>query len=157
MEYMEHNAGARYMDLLGKARKCYSRALEPVCRKWNLTRNALDVLLFLYNNPGFDRAADIVSHRGIAKSHVSLSVMDLEKKRLLTRCFGGGDRRNTHLKLTEAGYSIAREGCLAQERYFAALYQGISETELEQWRRMLEIVCANMERMDQEAVRERNM
>ena len=39
-----------YFDILGKAQKVYSKQLEPVCRKWELTRSELDVLLFLLNN-----------------------------------------------------------------------------------------------------------
>ena len=34
-----------------RAQKSYSRLMEPVCKKWNLTHNELDVLLFLANNP----------------------------------------------------------------------------------------------------------
>lgn len=147
---MMFDSGARCFDLMGKARKSYSRALEPVCRKWNLTRNALDVLLFLINNPEYDRAVDIVTRRGIAKSHVSLSVMDLERRGLLTRRSGQGDRRMAHLMLTEAGTAVAREGQAAQERYFKALCRGISQTELEQWRHIMETICANLDQLEQD-------
>lgn len=149
-------AGAHYLDLIGRARKSYSHALEPVCRKWDLTHNALDIVLFLYNNPEYDRAADIVSRRGIAKSHVSLSVMGLERRGLLTRCLCGEDRRTAHLKLTQDAATIAREGREAQERFFAALYQGISETELEQWRHMMEKMRANMEQIERDAALKRS-
>ena len=64
-----------YFDAMSKAKKEYSRCLEPVCRDFGLTQNELAVLLFLRNNPGLDRAADIVSCRSIAKSHVSLDAV----------------------------------------------------------------------------------
>ena len=67
-----------YFEAMGLAKKEYSRYLEPVCRHFRLTQNELAVVLFLYNNPGRDRAADIVSCRGIAKSHASLAVSNLE-------------------------------------------------------------------------------
>ena len=54
-----------YFDAMSKAKKEYSRCLEPVCRDFGLTQNELAVLLFLRNNPNLDRAADIVSCRGI--------------------------------------------------------------------------------------------
>ena len=56
-----------------RAQKSYSRLMEPVCKKWDLTHNELDVLLFLANNPEQNRAADIVRGRGMSKGHVSLS------------------------------------------------------------------------------------
>lgn len=147
---MDYCTGVHYFEFISKARKGYSHALEPVCRQWNLTRNALDVLLFLYNQPEYDRAVDIVSRRCIAKSHVSLSVMDLEHRGLLTRHFVEGDRRTAHLKLTDGGVAIARQGRAAQQHYFDALFSGISEAEMEQWRRMIERVFANMEQMERD-------
>ena len=43
-----------------RAQKSYSRLMEPVCKKWDLTHNELDVLLFLANHPGQDTARDVV-------------------------------------------------------------------------------------------------
>ena len=73
---MEKNAFARfnYFDTIARAQKGYARLLEPICKKWDLTRNELDVILFLANNPDYDRAVDIVNNRGLSKSHVSLSI-----------------------------------------------------------------------------------
>ena len=134
-------------DILQKAQKGYGRALEPTCRQWALTRNEMDVLLFLYNNPQYDRAADIVVCRGISKSHVSLSVNNLEGRGLLRR-FVSDDRRTAHLKLTEQGRAIAQEGREAQRSYFAELYRGITQEEVDQWRRITQKVCENIESFD---------
>ena len=87
-----------YFDSLHQAQKAYARILEPVCVQWNTTRNELDILLFLFNNPGLDRAADIVNHRGITKSHVSLSVATLEARGLLLRRADPADKRIIHLR-----------------------------------------------------------
>ena len=119
-----------YFDILGKAQKVYSKQLEPVCRKWELTRSELDVLLFLLNNPEFDRATDIVTHRGMAKSHVSLSVTSLADRQLLSREFSAADRRTAHLILTEAGRIIAEEARIAQNQFFELIYSGIPREEL---------------------------
>ena len=105
-----------YFDILGKCKKVYATHLEPLCKKWELTRSEVDVLLFLYNNPGHDRAADIVAHRGIAKSHVSLSVANLEQRQLLCRNFDPADRRAAHLELTEAGQKIAARARKLQDK-----------------------------------------
>ena len=40
-----------YFDTVARAQKGYARLLEPICKKWDLTRNELDVILFLANNP----------------------------------------------------------------------------------------------------------
>lgn len=142
---MEQFSIARYSDALGKARRSYARFLEPVCRAWSLTRCEVDILLFLYNNPSFDRAADIVEHRGIAKSHVSLGVGSLTERALLERSGPQGDRRATHLKLTQAGEKIARQAHAVQREYFSRIFAGVSEEELALWQSMIDRVCDNLD------------
>ena len=137
-----------YFDILGKCKKVYAAHLEPLCKQWDLTRSEVDVLLFLYNNPEFDRAADIVARRGMAKSHVSLSVVTLEQRGLLERVFSTSDRRTAHLKLTHNGREIAAEGRSLQDRFFAQLYQGVSNEELLLWEKISEQIRSNVEMIE---------
>lgn len=141
---MQFHAELDYFEAMASARKSYSKLLEPICQQWNLTRNELDILLFLHNNPGYDRAADIVSRRGIAKSHVSLGVASLEEKGLLLRRFSRQDRRTAHLELTEQGRVIAAQARERQGAYLSALYRGISPEEFEIWRNIVKKVRDNI-------------
>ena len=118
---MKASASMNYFDIMGMAKKSYNVILAPICSKWAITRNELDVLLFLQNNPQYDRATDIVTYRGIEKSHVSMSVANLEKRGFLARKYDEADRRTAHLVLTEQGYRIAREGRKYQTQFFSAL------------------------------------
>jgi len=145
---MHFAANFNYFDIMAATKKSYARILEPICRERELTRNELDVILFLYNNPEFDRAADIVSHRGIAKSHVSLSVASLEEKGLLTKAFDENDRRMAHLRLTELAKQIASQAREVQQRFFSALYEGITEEDFRLWRSITERVCNNIREID---------
>ena len=145
---MHFGAGFNYFDIMAAAKKNYGRLLEPICRQWDLTRNELDVMLFLHNNPEFDRAADIVSRRGIAKSHVSMSAASLESKGLLIREFDEHDRRIAHLKLTDTAVRIADEARQKQLKYFSALYEGITEEEFLLWKKITEKVCGNIENLN---------
>lgn len=137
-----------YFDIIASAGKSYSRLLDPVCQEWKLTRNELDILLFLYNNPDYDRAADIVSRRGIAKSHVSLGVTSLEEKGLLLRRFSQQDRRTAHLELQEQGRIIAAQARELQDRFFSALYRGISREEFEVWQKIVLKVQNNIKNLE---------
>ena len=136
-----------YFDMLSKSQKGYSKILDPVCKKWDLTRSEMDVLLFLYNNPQYDRAADIVTRRGMTKSLVSMSVSTLEARGLLQRQCSATDRRTMCLHLTEAGEKIAAEGREAQRQFFARLYTGISEEELALWDSITQRVYKNIEEL----------
>ena len=145
---MHFGASFNYFDMMAAARKNYAQLLDPVCRQHDLTRNELDVMLFLYNNPEYDRASDIVAHRGIAKSHVSMSVASLEKKELLIREDDKSDRRMVHLKLTCSGSAIAEDARQRQLHYFSALYEGITEEEFRVWQNITRRVCGNIENLN---------
>ncbi len=130
---MEANQMAQfnYFDIMARAQKGYARLMEPLCKKWELTRNELDVMLFLANNPAYDRAVDIVNNRGLSKSHVSLSINSLESRGLLRREEDPNDRRTVHLKLTEAAKPITEAGQMAQRRFFSYLHQDVSREQIE--------------------------
>ena len=138
---------ADYLDNMLRAKKGYARILEPACREWGLTRNEMDILLFLYNNPEYDRAADIVTRRGIAKSHVSLSVSGLEEKGFVTRHMDPQDRRTVHLRLSDQAREIAKAGRDAQVAFFSELYAGLTQTEIQQWQGIIDKICGNISRM----------
>ena len=142
-----------YFDAMSKAKKEYSRCLEPVCRDFGLTQNELAVLLFLRNNPGLDRAADIVSCRGIAKSHVSLAVSQLEARGILARRYDPADRRACHLALTGKGMDIAEAGSQRQRQFFEALYAGVSQSEREQLRSISRKIMDNISHFDCESAK----
>lgn len=139
---------AYFFDNTLRAKKKYSQLLEPICMEHGLTRNELDVMLFLANNPEYDRAADIVTRRGIAKSHVSLSVGSLEKRGFLVRRFDENDRRIVHLTLTPVATEIARVAREEQIRFFRRLYHGLTQEERALWRGLYAKVCVNIEHLD---------
>lgn len=145
---MKVSSRINYFNTLGMAKKSYNMILSPICNKWEITRNELDVLLFLQNNPQYDRATDIVTYRGIAKSHVSMSVANLESRGFLARKFDNADRRTAHLVLTEQGYGVAREARKYQTQFFSALYQGVTEEEFAVWGRVTEKVCNNIRNLE---------
>ena len=145
---MKFSAGIDYFDILGMAKKGYSKLLAPLCEEYSLTRNELDVMLFLHNNPQFDRAADIVARRGIAKSHVSLAVTNLEGRGLICRRWDETDRRTVHLELTGEGSRIAAQARELQQKFFSGLYAGVSQEEFALWGEITKKVCDNIRNLN---------
>ena len=138
-----------YMDSTQRSKKIYGAMLEPLCRRYDLTRNELDILLFLANNPDFDRAVDIVNNRGLAKSHVSMSVTSLENRGLLERIPDPLDRRTVHLKLTEQAKEITDWGCRVQKQFMDYLHQGVTEEQLALMRLFAERVHENIRNIEE--------
>ena len=134
-----------YFESLTTAKKAYDQLLQPVCRKWGMTRNALDTLLFLGNNPGKDRAADVVKHRGIAKSHVSAAVAELEEGGFLQRQTDALDRRNARLVLTASGETVAEAGRQVQKMFFETIFAGLTQEDFARWQHIMDTVTDNID------------
>ena len=118
--------------------------LRELRKRNHLTQKELDILLFLYNNPAYDRAVDIVNLRGITKSHVSMSVRSLEEKAFLLCAAHPTDRRTVRLELTEAGRQVAAQARQVQEDFFQALYDGIDPNALTVWNRVRNQISENI-------------
>ena len=135
---------SHFWDNLLWLRKQYAATLEPVCRKWSLTRNELDVLLFLANNSQFDLAVDIVRVRKMQKSHVSLAVNKLCEKGYIQKETDAADRKKVHLKLEESASEIIRFGQDCQRAFGESLFSGISREDREEFLRLCELIRRNV-------------
>lgn len=142
-----------YFDNALRGRKEYYRALEPVCRRWDLTRNELDIILFLANNPTLNRASDIVTRRGIAKSHVSQSVSQLESRGILEARQDPNDRRITRLSLTAGTAELAAQAQTAQRAFFRQILKGLTQEDVMLWHNLMEKVWSNLETMENSSAR----
>lgn len=139
-----------FFDMALRAQKSYNRLMEPVCRKWNLTHNELDVLLFLANNPQQDRAVDIVRGRGMSKGHVSMSLGSLEERGLVTRREDAADRRTVHLALTQAAGEIVEDGRQVQRQFVAWLNRGVTPEESETVWAVTQKMAENIRQLERE-------
>lgn len=134
-----------FVDALMRIRKSYHKSMEKVCGTYDLTMNELSILVFLANNPEYDRATDFVEHRGMSKSHVSLSVGSLEQRGLLERHYHPGDRKSAHLSMTPAAVEMATAGQNAQQEFVHKLFSGLSEEEMKLLGNAMDRVLNNLE------------
>ncbi len=114
-----------------RAELAYDRICAPLCKELGFPQAALDILLFLYNNPELNTASSIATYRNIKPNLISNYVEKLVNAKYLTRCFSGKDRRIVELVLTEKGLSVGKEGKKLQEKYFEVLTEGLSKNELQ--------------------------
>ena len=133
-----------------RAQKSYSRLMEPVCKKWNLTHNELDVLLFLANNPGCETAGAICRMRGLKPAIVSFHIDRLVGEGFLQRQPVPGDRRKTALVLTEKAAPVIEQGRRLQKSFADRLTEGLRAEDLAHFRRCVAAFERNIERIRME-------
>lgn len=109
--------------------KQYQSMFKPVIEKYAMTQVEIDVLAFLYNNPEYKHAQDIVKIRGINKGHASIAIDKLVEKGLLQRIPDPNCRRCNLLLLTEQAQPMIKDIITVQHHYKQQLYQHISKEE----------------------------
>ena len=132
------------LENLYVSRDLFSSLFGQVCTKYSLTPAEVLVLLFLANNREYDTAKDIVDKLRIAKSHVSVSVKNLEERGYLEGRYQENNRRTIHLRLCELSGDAVAEARRVQERFLAVLGQGFSEEELAVFTNYLRRMNGNM-------------
>ena len=128
-------------------REAYSAFMAPLSRELGMAQTALDILLFLANNPAYSTAADIVEIRRIKANLVSVNVDKLVRDGYLTRQAVAGDRRKTRLCCTEKAQPIIQRGRALQEAFFDRLLNGIDEARLNVFYGTLEQMGRNLDEL----------
>ncbi len=124
----------------------YHHVCLPLCQETGLPQTALDILLFLANNPEYRTARDIVELRHIKANLVSVHIERLVQEGYLDRRPVEKDRRKTELLCTEKARPIIRHGQRLQEDFFEGLFDGVAEKDREAFLRTLEIINLNLDR-----------
>ena len=139
---------ARFMD-------AYHTVLAPLCEQTQLPPAAVDILLFLANNPGHDTAAAVCRMRGLKPSIGSFHVDRLVTEGYLLRRSVPGDRRKTMLLCTEKAAPIIAQGRVLQHSFAEQLASGLSEEDLAHFRRCIAVFDRNIERIRTETCKRR--
>ena len=115
---------ARFLD-------AYHAVMQPLCTEAKLPPAALDIILYLANNPSYNTAKDICCHKGLKPSIVSFHV-----DRLVT---------DGYLKRREVPL-IAR-GRELQHAFAVELGRGLAPEDLEHFRRCVAVFDRNIDRL----------
>lgn len=134
--------------LFGNANRfieAYHRTLHPLCVETGIPPMALDILLFVANNPENAMANDICRCRGLKPGIVSVHVDRLVNCGLLKRESVEGDRRKTHLVCTDEAAELVERGREYQQVFAACLMKGLDENDIETFRRIVSRFSDNID------------
>lgn len=135
------------LEFTRKLAQAYAAQCRPLCHAWGLPKTALDILMFLANNPDLNTARDIVELRHIKANLVSVHVDRLTQQGYLTRKAAPEDRRMMLLFLTEKAEPLVAQGRVIQEHFFEQLFAGVSPQEREVFVQILEHMGENLNRI----------
>lgn len=127
--------------------EAYHVAMQPLCEKTHLPPLAVDILMFLANNPGHETAREICRFRGLKPGIVSFHVDRLVQEGYLERGSVLGDRRKTALRCTQKAADVIEEGRQLQRAFAVRLTEGMTAEDLAHFHRCAEIFDANIARI----------
>ncbi len=122
------------LDFIASINELYERRMAPVIDSFDLTSMELSILLFLANNPEYDTATEIISKRHLTKSHVSISLRDLEERGFIRKEHRNGNNRTVHIALLPAADEIIAEGQRVQTEFLSAVTSDFTPVEIENLR-----------------------
>lgn len=136
---------SKLFDHANRMIEAYHSALSPLCKETGMPPLALDVLLFVANNPQSATANEICRLRGFKAGIVSVHIERLVTGGLLERKSVPNDRRKTMLAYTEKASGIVKKGQELQAAFAKKLLSGLSEDDLNALRRATEAIDKNVE------------
>ena len=133
------------IEISFKTAQAYNAVCKPLCQELGLSQTALDILLFLANNPDYKTASEIVEIRRLKANLVSINVEKLVQEGYLTRCAVAGDRRKTELLCTEKAAPILARGRQLQKDFSESLFAGMDEARREAFAAALAEIESNLD------------
>lgn len=123
----------------------YETLTKSVCDQYQLTQMEYDILMFLYSNPQYHTAADIVNVRKSTKSHVSTSLKHLEERGLIEKKKSADNKKYYEIYLLDDAKIIIDEGLVLQEKFRKKMFQGLTDEEMVMWKAIFKKICNNAE------------
>ena len=133
----EHKTITRYYEI----------KVSGVCEKYQLRQLEYDILMFIYNNPAYNTAADIVRIRKSTKSHVSTSLKVLEDRGFIERRVDKDNKKHVTIHLLQLANEVIEDGKWAQKEFVQDMFEGLSEEEIKVFMNVFQQVYENAERM----------
>lgn len=125
--------------------EAYHRVLRPICTDTGLPPMAVDILMFIANNPDHGTARDVCFFRGLKPGIVSVHVDRLVEAGLLTRAVAKDDRRRMQLVCTESAMPFVESGRSLQREFAQRLLSGLGKDDIRTFIDCLSVLNDNME------------
>lgn len=109
----------------------YAGIMRPLSAELNMAQTAVDILMFLANNPGYDTAKDICTMRHLKPGIVSFHVENLVQEGYLERQNVPGDRRKCRLVCTEKAAPIIEKGRALQAKFMRKMTKGLEKEQID--------------------------
>ncbi|MDO4377699.1 MAG: MarR family winged helix-turn-helix transcriptional regulator [Erysipelotrichia bacterium] len=136
---------AKLFSAANKIIEAYHKVLMPLCKETGLPPVAIDILMFIANNPENNTANNICRNRGLKSGIVSVHVDRLVNEGYLVRENLPNDRRKTLLVCTEKSQEIVDRGRKLQKIFSQKICENLKDDDLKAFHQCMEKIDENIE------------
>lgn len=137
----------RLFDHAHKLIEAYHAMLTPLSKETGIPPLALDILLFIANNPQQATASQLCKVRGLKSGIVSVHMERLVLGGLLERKPIPDDRRKTMLTVTQKAMPIVEKGREIQLYFGKKLLDGVTPEQMAVWQSISQTIDSNLEQL----------
>ena len=127
-------------------RDAYSIMMKPLCDELGMAQNAVDILMFIANNPDKNTSAEIKKYIHIGQGLISFYADKLEMNGYLRR-ETGADRRKCYLFPTEKAMPIIEKGREFQQNFQSRMLSGLTKEQMDSFFDVILAIKGNLEQM----------
>lgn len=122
-----NNINTMFLVFSWKLKKVYEDSFIELGHEFDLTKNEMEVLLFLKNNHSLNSAGDIAKYKSMSKSMISKSVDSLYQRGYLSYEEDKKDKRRIQLKITLGAEPMVNKLSGVQKQFFNHLMKDVSD------------------------------
>lgn len=131
-------------DVGYQIKRLIEKKTEPVMEKYGLRTIEVDILTMLYKGKNIDTATKITDKKHISKAHVSKSIDNLKKLGYIELKEDQGDKRISHIVLTEKASQVIEEELGVYKECRELLFSGVTEYEKDTLKYVLRKMVENL-------------
>jgi DNA-binding MarR family transcriptional regulator len=128
----------------GDFKRLIDMQFDEIKKKYNLKKVEIEVLFFLSRCGDENTPTDITKRLNLNRGHVSQAIDALLKRELVSSVADTQDRRCMHYTITTNAVEIIDEIAGAKKRMDEQILKGISEEELEQYKKTSDKMIKNI-------------
>lgn len=142
--------GYKYIIYFRKAKKLYKKCIEKDLKKYKLTQNEIEIVMYLTRNLKQNTAKDLVEYLGLSKGMISRTVEQLISKGILEIEKDKQDKRIGRLKISETFVDIIDDLEKSRVKFLIGLTSNIEKDKLEVFADVLEGMIGNLKDLEKE-------
>lgn len=123
----------------------YDSFMKPFSVELGIPRAAMDILLFLANNPNNNTSGEICAYLHMKPGMVSFHTDKLTTEGYIERIVSDEDRRKIHLRCTEKALPIVERGRMMQDEFRKRMFDGFDPAKLELFSGFIDEIEKNLE------------